>query len=69
MNKEIKQSSDTLADFNKRLKKMNRELKEANAAKEEYIGLFLSMCSNYIDKMKAYKAECVNWPWPAIWTS
>lgn len=56
MNKEIKQSSDTLADFNKRLKKMNRELKEANAAKEEYIGLFLSMCSNYIDKMKAYQS-------------
>ena len=56
MNKEIKQSSDTLADINKRLKKMNRELKEANAAKEEYIGLFLSMCSNYIDKMKAYQS-------------
>ncbi len=57
MNKEIKQSSDTLADFNKRLKKMNRELKEANAAKEEYIGLFLSMCSKYIDKMKAYQSS------------
>ena len=56
MNKEIKQGSDTLADFNKRLKKMNRELKEANAAKEEYIGLFLSMCSKYIDKMKAYQS-------------
>ena len=57
MNKEIKRSSDTLADFNKRLKKMNRELKEANAAKEEYIGLFLSMCSKYIDKMKAYQSS------------
>ena len=56
MNKEIKRSSDTVADFNKRLKKMNRELVEANAAKEEYIGLFLSMCSNYIDKMKAYQS-------------
>ena len=57
MNKEIKRSSDTLADFNRRLKKMNRELKEANAAKEEYIGLFLSMCSKYIDKMKAYQSS------------
>ena len=57
MNKEIKRSSDTLAEFNKRLKKMNRELKEANAAKEEYIGLFLSMCSKYIDKMKAYQSS------------
>ncbi len=34
----------------------NVYLKEANAAKEEYIGLFLSMCSNYIDKMKAYQS-------------
>ena len=57
MNAEVKQSSEALADFNERLKKMNLELKEANAAKEEYIGLFLSMCSSYIDKMKAYQSR------------
>ena len=28
------------------------ELSEANAAKEEYLGLFLSMCSGYLDKLK-----------------
>ncbi len=57
MNDEVKQSSEALSDFNERLKKMNLELKEANAAKEEYIGLFLSMCSSYIDKMKAYQSR------------
>ncbi len=54
MNNKIKENSEALADFNSRLKIMNRDLTEANAAKEEYIGLFLSMCSDYIDKMKAH---------------
>ena len=57
MNAEIQRSSGALADFNERLRKMNLELKEANAAKEEYIGLFLGMCSSYIDKMKAYQSR------------
>lgn len=34
------------------LKETNLELVEANAAKEEYLGLFLSMCSRYLDKLK-----------------
>lgn len=34
------------------LRKTNLDLVEANAAKEEYIGLFLSMCSGYLDKLK-----------------
>ena len=36
------------------LKKTNLELVEANAAKEEYIGLFLSMCSGYLDKLRKH---------------
>ena len=42
------------------------ELLEANAAKEEYLGLFLSMCSGYLDKLKKnisreqYDAELKN---------
>ncbi len=57
MNDEIKQSSEALAGVNEKLKQMNLELTEANAAKEEYIGLFLGMCSSYIDKMKAYQSR------------
>lgn len=30
------------------------ELSEANAAKEEYLGLFLSMCSSYLDKLRKH---------------
>lgn len=48
------------------LRKKNLELVEANAAKEEYLGLFLSMCSGYLDKLKKnigrdqYEAELRN---------
>lgn len=48
------------------LKATNLELIEANAAKEEYLGLFLSMCSGYLDKLKKalgreqYEAELRN---------
>lgn len=34
------------------LRRTNLDLVEANAAKEEYLGLFLSMCSGYLDKLK-----------------
>lgn len=36
------------------LQQMVQSLSEANAAKEEYLGLFLSMCSGYLDKMKKH---------------
>ncbi len=48
------------------LRKANLDLTEANAAKEEYIGLFLSMCSGYLDKLRKtlskdeYEAELKN---------
>ena len=48
------------------LKKTNLDLIEANAAKEEYLGLFLSMCSGYLDKLRKtltreqYDAELKN---------
>lgn len=34
------------------LRRTNLDLVEANAAKEEYLGLFLSMCSGYLDKLR-----------------
>ena len=57
MNAKIQESSQALAGFNSKLKKMNSELTEANAAKEQYIGLFLTMCSGYIDKIKASQSR------------
>lgn len=34
--------------------KTGLELREANRAKEEYLGLFLSMCSSYLDKLRKH---------------
>ena len=41
-----------MASLNARLEATLSELSEANEVKEEYIGLFLSMCSNYLGKLK-----------------
>lgn len=56
---EVDKKNSQLAEYYKsieeaenHLKMTNMELIEANAAKEEYLGLFLSMCSGYLDKLK-----------------
>lgn len=51
MNEHIGHSNEELQRLNERLEAMNSELREANIVKEEYIGLFLSMCSDYIEKL------------------
>ncbi len=69
----IKKKNEQLMQYNRSveeaediLRRTNFELREANAAKEEYIGLFLSMCSGYLDKLKKaltrdqYDAELKN---------
>lgn len=56
---EIKEKNLQLAEYYRsvkeaedNLRQTNLDLTEANAAKEEYLGLFLSMCSGYLDKLK-----------------
>lgn len=56
---EVDEKNHQLAESFKSLKiaedglvETNLALIEANAAKEEYLGLFLSMCSGYLDKLK-----------------
>ena len=44
-----------LSDLNNQLSDTNLQLNESNRVKEEYIGRFLSLCSNYIDKMDALR--------------
>ena len=44
----------SVIDAEENLKQTNFDLVEANAAKEEYLGLFLSMCSGYLDKLKKH---------------
>lgn len=57
MNRQIQEYNESLLAINAHAHEMNRELLESNAVKEEYIGLFLSMCSNYIDKLLAYQSS------------
>ena len=51
-NQQLLQYNQSIESAEESLRKTNLKLLEANAAKEEYIGLFLSMCSGYLDKLK-----------------
>lgn len=42
-----------LKRYNERLLELNEQIRETNTVKEEYIGIFLMMCSEYIDKIAA----------------
>ena len=53
-NKQIMDYCKSIENAERSLLEANHALSEANAAKEEYLGLFLSMCSGYIDKLKKY---------------
>ena len=65
-NEQLLLYTKSIEDAEDTLRKTNLELVEANAAKEEYLGLFLSMCSGYLDKLKKtlprdqYEAELKN---------
>lgn len=51
-NHRIRESRKELAELNIKLQNTLSDLSEANTVKAEYIGLFLSMCSNYLGKLK-----------------
>ena len=51
-NRQLAEYYHSVIDAEENLKQTNLDLIEANAAKEEYLGLFLSMCSGYLDKLK-----------------
>lgn len=65
-NRQLAEYTQSIIDVEDSLRKTNLALVEANAAKEEYLGLFLSMCSGYLDKLKKtlsrdqYDAELKN---------
>ena len=55
LNSKLAAQADELSKLNEKLSVVNDQLSEANRVKEEYIGRFLSLCSNYVDKLDDFR--------------
>ena len=54
-NSQLAKQTDELSALNDELSTLNSQLSETNRVKEEYIGRFMSLCSQYIDKLDDYR--------------
>lgn len=54
-NSQLKDLNDELSLTNKDLKRLYEELSEVDHVKEQYIGMFLNLYSEYIDKLDVYR--------------
>lgn len=54
-NLQLATQTDELSELNAQLSTLNSQLSESNRVKEEYIGRFMSLCSQYIDKLDNYR--------------
>jgi len=50
----LKKKRKELSWLNTQLQDLNNELTEANKTREEYVGLFMDLCSSYIEKLGQY---------------
>lgn len=57
LNDSLRYSNEQLHDVNSKLTFVNMELSETNTVKEVYLGKFIDLCSNYIDKLDAYRRQ------------
>ncbi len=55
VNQQLKELNGYLNSSNDMLQTVNNELAESNHVKELYIGNFISICSNYIDKLDKFR--------------
>jgi hypothetical protein len=55
LNKDLKESNMKLHQLNNELTEVNRKLSETNLVKETYLGKFIDLCSNYIEKLDNYR--------------
>lgn len=64
INKRLEKLNGDLVEANEKMSRMNSDITEAGKIKEDYIGFFLGMCSEYIDKLASYrrliKAKVIN---------
>jgi hypothetical protein len=56
-NKMLFDLNNELSGANQQLNSLNFQLVESNRIKEQYIGLFLNRCSNYIEKLEQYQKQ------------
>ena len=54
-NLQLAEQTEELSTLNSQLSTLNSQLSESNRVKEEYIGRFMSLCSQYIDKLDNYR--------------
>jgi hypothetical protein len=54
-NRQLANQTQELSELNSQLSTLNSQLSESNRVKEEYIGRFMSLCSQYIDKLDNYR--------------
>ena len=54
-NSQLAEQTKELSTLNAQLSTLNSQLSESNRVKEEYIGRFMSLCSQYIDKLDNYR--------------
>lgn len=54
-NSQLAAQTEELSTLNSQLSSLNSQLSESNRVKEEYIGRFMSLCSQYIDKLDDYR--------------
>ena len=55
VNQQLAEQTEELSTLNSQLSTLNSQLSESNRVKEEYIGRFMSLCSQYIDKLDNYR--------------
>ena len=54
-NRQLASQTDELSALNSQLSTLNSQLSESSRVKDEYIGRFLSLCSQYVDKIDNYR--------------
>ena len=55
LNDELKTANSQLSSTNSQLALVNAQLKDANNVKDEYLGRFLALCAQYVDKLDSYR--------------
>lgn len=56
-NNDLSEANQQLSDINEQLRQAIIHLNDSNRVKDEYIGKFLSVCSDYIDKLDNYRIK------------